>query len=118
MKKIIYLFLITSFIFVSCHHITFKKKRTANHFPSQDEWYNNFIVGLAETEGPIDVDAVCPEGFSRVESYQSFLNSLVLGLTMAIYTPLTIKVYCANTDRSYLIELDENRNIVAFGEAN
>ena len=42
----------------------------------------------------------CKSGVSKVETVHSFLNMLVQGLTLGIYTPMTIKVTCAASGRA------------------
>ena len=43
----------------------------------------------------MEAAAQCPNGVARVHTYHSFLNILVGGLTLGIFTPMSIKVTCA-----------------------
>jgi len=62
-----------------------------------DQWQHHFVVGLVNTP-TVDVDSVCPntKDFTVYER-QTFLNGLVSGLTLGIYTPSKITVSCGNS---------------------
>jgi hypothetical protein len=50
----------------------------------------------------VETAAKCPNGVARVETRLSFLNQLVSGLTLGIYTPMEIVVTCAERSSSSL----------------
>jgi len=43
----------------------------------------------------VETQQKCPKGVSKVETQLSFPNMLVSFLTLSIYTPMDIKVTCA-----------------------
>ena len=42
----------------------------------------------------------CPHGAAKIETQLSFVNQLVAWLTVYIYTPMSIKVTCAESGRA------------------
>lgn len=83
--------------------------------PAQTEWHHIGIFGLAEFSEPIRLDAICPQGFARVENRRSFLNGLAtlgVGLLVPgagnwIYQPYTTTVYC-KSGQGYRVELNDD----------
>jgi hypothetical protein len=65
----------------------------------EKEWAASFIAGLVPPE-PIQAESKCSCGVSKVETQHSFLNSLVSILTVGIYTPMEIRVTCAESGSS------------------
>jgi hypothetical protein len=57
-------------------------------------WASSWIIGLVPPS-TVETQAKCPNGVSKVETQLSFLNMLVAALTLDIYTPMSIKVTCA-----------------------
>lgn len=72
----------------------------SNPAPSYDNWHHIGIFGLVEFSDPVNLDAVCPNGFGRVHYEVSFINGLIpyalnaLGGLGWVYQPSTIRVYC------------------------
>lgn len=65
--------------------------------PALEDWRNHFLGGLVRGIKTDDVklDEVCPEGTARIETKQNGWNGLVSVLTLGIYTPTKLNVYCA-----------------------
>jgi len=61
----------------------------------ENKWATSLVYGLVP---PLIVETAeeCPNGVASVETKISFLNGLVGGLTLNIYTPMTVKVTCAS----------------------
>jgi hypothetical protein len=70
-----------------------------------DEWQNHWLGGLIE-EKTLDIGALCPSGNATIHDEQSFLNGLVSGLTMGIYTPTMVRIRC-DSGGSAQVGLDE-----------
>jgi hypothetical protein len=60
----------------------------------EQRWANSWILGLVPPE-TINTTARCTNGVARVETQLSFLNQLVGALTLGIYTPMDVRVTCA-----------------------
>jgi len=77
-----------------CYHASVETGRAPGGQRIEQGWAGSYFGGLI---GPSTVEArsACPHGVSRVETKHSFLNGLVGGLTLAIYTPMSIEVTCA-----------------------
>jgi hypothetical protein len=73
--------------------------------PSTTQIRQNFasswIYGLVPPS-TVKAAAECPDGVAIVETRLSFLNQLVGGLTLGIYTPMTIVVTCAEKSSASL----------------
>ena len=78
----------------ACYHATIDKGRSPSPEVINVPWATGFVYGLVPPK-TVETMARCPNGVSKVETFHSFLNSLVGGLTFGIFTPMTIKVTCA-----------------------
>jgi hypothetical protein len=54
---------------------------------------HSFVYGLVPPP-EISVKDQCPNGVSKVETEQSFVNGLVAVITWSLYTPIHAKVTC------------------------
>lgn len=77
-----------------CYHATIETGRSPSPEVINVPWATGFVYGLVPPK-TVETMARCPNGVSKVETFHSFLNSLVGGLTFGIFTPMTIKVTCA-----------------------
>src|SRR5207249_9717797 len=59
-------------------------------------WASGWLWGLVPPS-TIETASKCPQGVAKVETQLSFLNQLVEGLTLGIYSPMSIKVTCAQS---------------------
>ena len=78
----------------ACYHAVVETGRPAGTTVVPKPWVNTFVYGLVAAP-EIDVTRQCPGGVARVETQQSFLNSVVAIVTLGIYTPQTATVTCA-----------------------
>jgi len=53
-----------------------------------------YFFGLAGAE--VDVSQDCPSGVAVIETQQTFMNGLLGGITLGIYTPRSVTVTCAS----------------------
>lgn len=99
MKKVKFLLLLTIPVLLSsCYHA----KVTTDQYPSNQvvdkPFASGWIYGLVP---PDEVNAAeeCEAGIAMVETRLSFVNMLVANLTFGIYTPMHIRVTCADSQR-------------------
>jgi len=78
-----------------CFHQIVTTGRTPGTTVIEKPWTVTFIFGLVAAE-EINTAAQCPNGVATVETQQSFLNGLVGGLTLGIYTPQDVRITCAS----------------------
>jgi hypothetical protein len=57
-------------------------------------WHHGLIAGIAELSSPYDLSQVCPQGWSEIETEQSFLTGL-LSMIGQGYTAQTVTIRCA-----------------------
>ncbi len=62
-----------------------------------EEWRHHFLYGLVRGVKDVDMNEVCPQGVGRIERKQNGWNGLVSVLTIGIYTPQKLNLYCAAT---------------------
>lgn len=77
-----------------CYHATVETGLTPSTLTLEQRWANSWIYGLVPPE-TINTSARCTNGVARVETQLSFLNQLVGVLTLGIYTPMDVRVTCA-----------------------
>src|SRR5690349_3557421 len=79
----------------ACFHQIVQTGRTPGTTVIEKPWTATWIFGLVAAN-EISTAAQCPNGVATVETQQSFLNGLVGGLTLGIYTPQDVKITCAS----------------------
>jgi len=62
--------------------------------PSYDAWHSHFILGLVDGAEPVQLRAACPQGVARIESYLSAGGAILTVITLGIWSPFTVQVYC------------------------
>jgi hypothetical protein len=79
----------------ACYNATVTTGRPASGQTVSVPWAHGFLFGLVPP-AVVDVSTRCPNGVAQVSTQQSFLNMLANGLTLGLYTPMTITVACAS----------------------
>jgi Bor protein len=78
----------------ACYHATVDTGLTPSTVVVEKSWASGWIYGLVPPS-TVETGSKCQHGVAKVETQHSFLNMLVGGLTGGIYTPMSIKVTCA-----------------------
>jgi len=78
----------------ACWHATIETGLAPSPQVIDKAWASSWIIGLVPPS-TVETQAKCPNGVSKVETQLSFPNMLVAFLTLDIYTPMSIKVTCA-----------------------
>jgi hypothetical protein len=86
---------IAAMTLAGCFHATVETGAPPATQTVQNDWASGWLWGLVPPK-TISTAATCPDGVSRVETQQTFLNGLVHLLTVGIYTPMAIKATCAS----------------------
>lgn len=77
-----------------CYHATVETGLTPSAQSIDKPWASGWIYGLVPPPTLATMQQ-CPGGVAKVETQLSFANQLVSFLTAGIYTPMSIKVTCA-----------------------
>lgn len=96
MKKSIILFIILILSLNSCSFskIQYNFENQSSDEPTEKLSANFFVYGLFQ-EKTIKVHEICKDKtLIRIENYYSFVDIILQSITSAVYTPLTIKLYC------------------------
>lgn len=89
------LVLVTLVVMASgCYHAVVQTGRPESGVHFEKKWAHGFVGGLVPPD-VVDVTQQCPNGVARVETQLSFMNQLVTAITVGIYSPMKIDVYCA-----------------------
>jgi hypothetical protein len=78
-----------------CFHIRYTNDTPVAAEPAQQNWHHNVVFGLVEVSEPENVNKACPSAVGLVKSEQSFVAGLVSLLTLNIYTPTDVIIYCS-----------------------
>ena len=79
----------------ACYHQVVLTGMSPGTTVVEKPWTATWLWGLVPAT-PIDVTQNCPSGIATVETKMTFLNGLVSGLTLGIFTPRDVKVTCAS----------------------
>jgi hypothetical protein len=104
------LFMVGTLVSLGCYHATIETGKPPAPETIDKQWATSLIFGLVPPS-VTETAQKCPNGVSKVETQQTFLNGVVRFLTFGIYTPMAIKVTCAaksSADAGAVIRADEN----------
>jgi hypothetical protein len=93
MKRLLLLLLAATSL-TGCFHIRYTNDAPVAAEPAQKNWHHDVVFGLVEVSDPENVTKACPNGFGLVKSEESFVAGLVNGLTLGIYNPSDVIIYC------------------------
>ena len=108
---------------MACYHATIETGLTPSTQVLEQSFASSWIYGLVPPK-TVSTSSRCPEGVAKVETQHTFVNQLVGFLTLGIYTPMHIRVTCAQriaaTSGAMLdvpVTADEGAIRDAFGSA-
>ena len=78
----------------ACYHGTVETGLTPSTTVVDKSWASGWLWGLVPPS-TVETASKCPNGVAKVETQLSFLNQLVEAITLGIYSPMAIKVTCA-----------------------
>lgn len=78
----------------ACYHARIETGATPSTVVIDKSWSSSWILGLVPPE-ILETASKCPDGVARVETKLGFLNQVVGILTIGIYTPMDVRVTCA-----------------------
>jgi hypothetical protein len=86
--------MVGTLVSLGCYHATIETGNPPAPETIDKQWATSLIFGLVPPS-VTETAQKCPNGVSKVETQQTFLNGVVRILTFGIYTPMAIKVTCA-----------------------
>ncbi|MCZ6775911.1 MAG: Bor family protein [Ignavibacteria bacterium] len=93
--------LISALSLLGCYHATIETGLTPSGEVIHKSFASSWIYGLVPPS-TVSTATKCPNGVAKVETQHSFVNGLVAGITLGIYTPINIKVTCDAGDSAML----------------
>jgi hypothetical protein len=79
-----------------CYHATVETGAKPSTVTLEKRWASGWIFGLVPPK-TVETAAKCPSGVAKVETRIGFVNGLVSLLTLSIYTPMDIRITCAES---------------------
>ena len=107
------LILLVAFAATGCYHAVVETGLPQSGTRIEKPWAHGFVAGLVPPD-VIETAQRCPDGVARVETQQTFMNSLVAILTSGIYTPMRIDVFCAaprDDELDQLVRVDSSGRV-------
>jgi len=77
-----------------CYHTQVTTGKRASSTVVEVPWAKSFINGLVPPD-ELNVEEECPNGVAKVETQLSFLNMVAHAVTFGIFSPMHLKVTCA-----------------------
>ena len=79
-----------------CATVTISPKDQAKleSTPDYENSLDFFFWGLAPAENEVAVDEICGSEPRQMQAQTTFVDGLIGGLTLGIYAPRTVKVWC------------------------
>ena len=75
-------------------HRFYDSKATAQPYPASSEWHHHFLWGLINASSDVAIEEICPTGAAEIQSWIGPLQAILSYLTVGIYTPTTVRVFC------------------------
>ncbi len=86
--------LIAAVSLTGCYHATIETGLTPSTQVVEQSFASSWIYGLVPPK-TVETASRCPNGVAKVETQHTFVNQLVGFITLGIYTPMHIRVTCA-----------------------
>ncbi len=103
--------LLIAMMVTGCYHAQVTTDKEPSGQVIEKPWASSFIAGLVPPP-VVETAQQCPNGVARVETKISFLNGLASAVTFNLYTPMNIKVMCAEASAAMLPNSDLNQMTV------
>lgn len=87
-------FLAAALLLGGCYHVTVETGAAPSTYTVEESFASGWVFGLV-APSTVKTASTCKSGVAKVETWHSFVNMLVQGITFGIYTPMSIKVTCA-----------------------
>jgi hypothetical protein len=84
---------------LACYHATIETGLVPSTQTVEKSFASSWIDGLVPPS-TVETASKCQHGAAKVETQLSFVNMLVGWITLGIYTPMSIKVTCAQSGRA------------------
>ncbi len=106
MQKTVLLATLVGTLCAGCYNHTFVNPNVTPELePSYSRWHNHWFFGVFTSTAELELDEVCPQGVARIEDVHTFVNGLLAALIGIVYSPTTVKVYCADTSTAVDVEV-------------
>lgn len=77
----------------ACYHSVVEREPMAGPPDFHQAWRPAFIAGLVPAN--VDASEACAGQWAKVETQHSFLNWVVGAVTLGIFTPMDVRIWCS-----------------------
>lgn len=119
MKKYLFLFITSAFLFTGCYHAQITTGLQPSAETYENKWATGWLFGLVGPDRIQGAEECTTGSVATVETKLSFLNQLASAITFGIFTPMHITVTCASSsaglledERAFEITEDDDRETV------
>lgn len=99
-----------------CYSHTYRTgPRPARAEADYHAWQNHIIAGLVTLSDDVSLQAICPNGAAVIHNRVTFVNGLVGAITLGIYTPTTVRIWCAGERGQaelHEVEIDISKGLI------
>ncbi len=89
--------LLGTLVLPGCYSHTYRTgARPAQAEADHEAWQHHLIFGLVTLSGDVQLNEICPDGAAVIHNRMTLVNGLVMAVTGSIYTPTTVKIWCAS----------------------
>lgn len=103
----IFVLLLIGMSATGCFHAQVTTGLTPGPTVIEQSFASGWIYGLVPPS-TVEAASQCPNGVARVETKLSFVNQVVMAVTLGIYSPMHITVTCAAATSASSFELPES----------
>lgn len=93
LRYVLPLLLAFCLVITGCYQARMTTAKEPSNTVVEEKWATSFLFGLVPAR--VDVSQECQNGIASAERKMSFLNMVVSGLTLNIYSPQSVTVTCA-----------------------
>lgn len=91
---------LSTWLSTSCYQLTFHhdfKRLSAQHHATASQ--ADFFLATQSLEPPVQLKSYCPGGVSQLRIEQTFYDGMIHYMTLGMYSPQTVKVWCSHSIR-------------------
>jgi hypothetical protein len=99
------LILASTFVLTGCGYTYHFRNADQVRGEEHNEWASFFLFGIVG-DYELDVREFCPQGVAEITTGTNFLTWFVSTITIGIYTPRKVNIWCATGEKTASFEVD------------
>ena len=98
-------------LLTGCYKVDYTNGASSGGYADTDVFHHRLLFGLVELGGPVRLDQICPNGFTKIHTETGLVHGLiqyVVGAFVPVgYSPNSVQVWCED-GTAYNATLDED----------